>query len=54
MNRGFRRYVDMLVILFINDTLVYPINEEEHANYLRIALEMLEYNGLYAMILKYS
>lgn len=41
MNRVFRQYVDMFLIVFINDILVYSREEEEHANHLRIALQTL-------------
>ena len=41
MNRVFRQYLDMFVIVFIDDILVYSRNEEDHANHLRIVLQVL-------------
>ena len=35
-NRVFRQYLDMFVIVFIDDILVYSRNKEDHANHLRI------------------
>ena len=34
MNRVFRPYLDMFVIVFINDILVYPRSEDEHSDHL--------------------
>ena len=34
MNRVFQPYLDRFVIVFIDDTLVYSPNEEEHAQHL--------------------
>ncbi|GJY07259.1 putative reverse transcriptase domain-containing protein [Tanacetum coccineum] len=41
MNRVCKPYLDKFVIVFIDDTLIYSCNEEEHANHLRIILELL-------------
>ena len=38
MNRVFKLYLDMFVIVFIDDILVYSRNEEYHATHLRIIL----------------
>ena len=38
MNRVFRPYLDQLVVVFIDDILVYSKNEEEHEQHLRIVL----------------
>ena len=38
MHRVFRPYLDKLVVVFIDDILVYSKNEEEHEQHLRIVL----------------
>lgn len=38
MNRVFKEYLDMFMIVFIDDILVYSKNKEEHAGHLRIVL----------------
>ena len=52
MNRIFLEYLDQFVIVFIDDILVYPHSEEEHAQYLRIVLEILRRHQLYAKFSK--
>ena len=42
MNRVFKQYLDMFVIVFIDDILVYSKSNEEHANHLRIILQTLK------------
>ncbi|GJT95637.1 putative nucleotidyltransferase, ribonuclease H [Tanacetum coccineum] len=42
MNRVCKPYLDKFVIVFINDILIYSRNKEEHANHLRIILELLK------------
>ena len=42
MNRVFKQYLDLFVILFIDDILIYSRNEEEHMSYLNIVLETLK------------
>ena len=42
INRVFRQYLDMFVIVFIDDILVYSHNEEDHVNHLRIVLQVCE------------
>ena len=39
MNRVFRPYLDQFVVVFIDDILVYPKNEEEYEQHLRIVLQ---------------
>ncbi|GJT26913.1 putative reverse transcriptase domain-containing protein [Tanacetum coccineum] len=40
------------MIVFIDDILIYSRNKEEHANYLRIILELLKKEKLYAKFFK--
>ncbi|GJQ92652.1 putative reverse transcriptase domain-containing protein [Tanacetum coccineum] len=48
MNRVCKPYLDKFIIVFIDDILIYSRNEEEHANHLRIILELLRKEKLYA------
>ena len=41
MNRVFKKYLDKFVIVFIDDILIYSKTEEDHAEHLRITLEIL-------------
>ena len=49
VNQVFKNYFDKLVIVFIDDVLIYP--EDEH---LRIVLELLWEEQLHAKSLKYE
>jgi hypothetical protein len=40
-------YLDKFVIVFIDDILIYSKDKEEHANHLRIALQVLSEHQLY-------
>ncbi|GKD76225.1 putative reverse transcriptase domain-containing protein [Tanacetum coccineum] len=52
MNRMCKPYLDKFVIVFIDDILIYSRNKEEHANHLRIILELLKKEKLYAKFSK--
>jgi len=41
MNRVFKPYLDMFVVVFSDDILIYLRNEEDHASHLRVVLQTL-------------
>ena len=52
MNRVFRSYVDQFVLVFIDDILVYSKDREDHDTHLRVVLETLRKEQLYAKLSK--
>nr|GEV35548.1 hypothetical protein [Tanacetum cinerariifolium] len=52
MNRVCRPYLDKFVIVFIDDILMYSKNQKEPVEYLRIVLELLKKEKLYAKFSK--
>ncbi|GJS56922.1 putative reverse transcriptase domain-containing protein [Tanacetum coccineum] len=52
MNRVCKPYLDKFVIVFIDDILVYSSDDEEHEKHLRIILELLKEEKLYAKFSK--
>jgi hypothetical protein len=52
MNKVFMEYLDQFVVVFIDDILVYSQNEEAHEDHLRLVLQKLFDNQLYAKFSK--
>ena len=52
MNRVFKHYLDLFVIVFIDVILIYPRSDEEHASHLRFVLQTLKDRQLFAKFSK--
>ncbi|GJY90583.1 putative reverse transcriptase domain-containing protein [Tanacetum coccineum] len=52
MNRVCRPYLDKFMIVFIDDILIYSKTREEHVEHLRLVLELLKKETLYAKFSK--
>ena len=52
MNRTFHSYLDKFVVFFIDDILIYSLTKEEHAEHLRMVLQVLKEKKLYAKLSK--
>ena len=52
MNGIFKPYLDLFVIEFIDDILIYSKSRKEHEEHLRIVLEVLREKKLYAKFSK--
>ena len=52
MNRVCRPYLDKFVIVFIDDILIYSRSKEEHGQHIRMVLELLQKEKLYAKFSK--
>jgi hypothetical protein len=52
MNKVFMEYLDKFVVVFIDDILIFSKMEEEHEKHLRLVLEKLRSNKLYAKFSK--
>jgi hypothetical protein len=52
MNKVFMEYLDQFVVIFIDDILVYSKNEETNEDHLKLVLQKLRDNQLYAKFSK--
>jgi len=52
INRIFHPYLDQFVVVFIENILVYSKAEEEHAEHLRVVLQVLKEKRLFAKLSK--
>ena len=52
MNRVFRSFLDQFVAVFIDDILVYSKDRKDHDTHLRVVLETLRKEHLYAKLSK--
>jgi hypothetical protein len=52
MNRVFKEYLDQFVVVFIDDILIYSKSPKEHEDHLRIVLQKLRNERLYAKFSK--
>jgi len=54
MKHIFINYLDMFVILFLDDILIYSNSKEKHEQHLRLVLQVIREHQLYAKINKFS
>ncbi|WMV08620.1 hypothetical protein MTR67_002005 [Solanum verrucosum] len=54
LNRVFNQNLDIFVIVFIDDILIYSRSEDEHAIHLRILLQILKDRYLFAKFCKFE
>lgn len=52
MNDLLRPYLDKFVIVYLDDILIYSKNEDEHEQHIRMVLDILRKNKLYAKLSK--
>ncbi|XP_073152839.1 uncharacterized protein [Henckelia pumila] len=52
MNRVFKPFLDKFVVVFIDDIVVYLSSDEDHKDHLRLTLQTLRENELYAKFKK--
>lgn len=54
MNRAFHQFLDLLVIIFLGDILVYSKSKMDHVDHLYIVLQTLKEQQLYVKFSKYG
>jgi hypothetical protein len=52
MNKVFMEYLDRFIVVFIDDILIHSKSERDHEEHLRLALQKLRDNQLYAKFSK--
>jgi hypothetical protein len=52
MNRGFHMYLDLFVIVCIDDILIYSTNHQEHKEHLKTVLNVVREKQLFAKLKK--
>ena len=52
MNKVLKQYLNLIINNFIDDILIYSMNEEEYETYLRAFLQTLKDRHLFAMFSK--
>ena len=48
MHKVFQPYLDQIVVVFVDDILIYSQSQEEHEDHLRVVLQILRDHQLYA------
>ena len=48
MHRVFQPYLDLFIVVFMDEILIYSKSEEDHEGHLRIVLQTLREHQLYA------
>ena len=48
MNQDFRMYFDLFMIFLIGDTFIYSRSKDDHMDHLRIVLQIIKDNQLFA------
>ena len=54
MNRVFKQYLDLFVIVLIDDILTYSRSDEEHASHLSVVLQTLKDSLLFSKFSKFE
>ena len=54
MHRVFQPYLDLFVVVFVDDILIYSQSEEDHEDHLRVILQLLRDHQLYPKFSKYE
>jgi len=54
MNKVFRTYLDIFVVVFIDDILIYSKVQAKHADHMRTMLQILSESKLYTKLSKYE